>query len=243
MSVWSGQHTQACNIPYMYMRDDFDYTDYCNWLSDPSPPSPPLVCEKGLCMRSTRGRSEALTDNKEWCIYTMRTVCSYGSAQSTESLLKAESVDCESARSLHMNGRWMAVRSLSRSSQAFEACGARKGTESYANCLQQAAWRSPHDGIRRTKRELVKRLVAIAAACRRWRDARRRGARRTQKWLITRRAAYPRNARLSTPARAVRRGRRPGQPAGAGAPRPDPSPKIFGLPPAVRTSHWIPSGG
>ena len=153
MSVWSGQHTQACNIPYMYMRDDFDYTDYCNWLSDPSPPSPPLVCEKGLCMRSTRGRSEALTDNKGWCIYTMRTVCSYGSAQSTESLLKAESVDCESAQSLHMNGRWMAVRSLSRSSQAFEACGARKGTESYANCLQQAAWRAPHDGIRRTKRE------------------------------------------------------------------------------------------
>ena len=139
-------------------------------------------------MRSTRGRSEALTDNKGWCIYTMRTVCSYGSAQSTESLLKAESVDCESARSLHMNGRWMAVRSLSRSSQAFEACGAREGTESYANCLQQAAWRAPHDGIRRTKRELVKRLVAIAAACRRWRDARRRGARRTQKWLITRRA-------------------------------------------------------
>ena len=46
--------------------------------------------------------------------------------------------------------------------------------------------------IRRTKRELVKRLVAIAVACRRWRDTRRRGARRAQKFLITSRAAYPR---------------------------------------------------
>jgi hypothetical protein len=31
--------------------------------------------------------------------------------------------------------------------------------------------------------------------------------------------------------------------SGAGAPRPDPSPKIFGLPPAVRTSHWAQQGG
>ena len=186
-----------------------------------------------MCMRSTRGRFEGQTDLTRNGVYKER--CAPRAQHSPQSLLQAPS--------LHMNGRWMAAGSLSRSSQAFEACGARKGTESYANCLQQAAWRAPHDGIRRTKRELVKRLVAIAAACRRWRDARRRGARRTQKWLITRRAAYPRNARLSTPARAVRRGRRPGQPAGAGAPRPDPSPKIFGLPPAVRTSHWIPSGG
>ena len=80
------------------------------------------------------------------------------------------------------------------------------------------------------QRELVKRLVAIAVACRRWRDTRRRGARRTQKLLITRRAAYPRNARLRTPARAVRRGRRPGQPAGRVHRDQTPHPRSSGCP-------------
>ena len=85
-------------------------------------------------------------------------------------------------------------------------------------------------GIRRTKRELVKRLVAIAAPCRRWRDTRRRRARRTQKLLITRRAAHPRNARPRTPARAVRRGRRPGQPAGRVHRDQTPHPRASGCP-------------
>ena len=132
---------QACNIYHILRsthlwfscqgarRDDFDYILR---LALRPPPPPPRV-EKSLCMRSTRGRFEGQTDNKERCI--QGTVCSQGSAQSTEP-----------AASPHMNGRWMAAGSLSRSSQAFEACGANEGTEPYANCLQQAAWRAPHDG-------------------------------------------------------------------------------------------------
>ena len=48
--------------------------------------------------------------------------------------------------------------------------------------------------------------------------------------LITRRAAHPRNARPRTPARAVRRGRRPGQPAGRVHRDQTPHPRSSGCP-------------